>query len=145
MLELGEDGILDLAKGAVEVGVVFRCRRLTDSSSCCVVSIRHLCVTAIFSLAPVVEPVGSVAGVRGRRRWVEKHCPLGVAGDHGDLVGVVDGQVGVDEKKEAGERRGERQGGSQQSPGMRIGIEDDGEKRRRGLWIRTLELTDLCT
>ena len=67
-------------------------------------------------------------GRRGARR-VEVVGPLDVAGYDGDCVGVVDGQVGVDEDEEIGHRLGEGERRLEEGPAMGVGVEDDHEER----------------
>ena len=55
---------------------------------------------------------GGVGG--GRRGWrsrVEELGALGMAGDDGDAVSVVEGEVGVEEDEEGGDGAREGQGG----------------------------------
>jgi hypothetical protein len=49
-----------------------------------------------------------------------------VRGDDGDFVGVVTGEVGVEEDEDVGDCGGEREGGFEDRPGMRVCVEDDG-------------------
>lgn len=51
---------------------------------------------------------------------------LAVRGDDGDFVGVVTGEVGVEEDEDVGDCGGEREGGFEDRPGMRVCVEDDG-------------------
>jgi len=48
----------------------------------------------------------------------------------GDFVGVVAGEVGIDEYKETRHRTRQREGVGEQSPGAWIGVEDDGQECR---------------
>lgn len=68
---------------------------------------------------------------------IEKAGGMRVRGDDGDLVGVVDGQVGVDEDKEVCDEGGQGQSVGQEAPGVRVCVEDDGQQGGR---LRRLRL-----
>lgn len=57
---------------------------------------------------------------------IEEFGAAGVGGDHADFVGVVEGEVRVDEDEEVGDGGGEGEGRGEKSPGVRVGVEDDG-------------------
>lgn len=63
---------------------------------------------------------------------VEEFGAAGVGGDYADFVGVVEGEVGVDEDEEVGDGGGEGEGWGEKSPCVRVGVEDDGQEGWRG-------------
>ena len=98
-----------------------------------------------------LDVVGGVGGILlwgcavvGGGGGVEKLGALGVAGYHGDLVGVVEGEVGVDEDEEVCYRFGEREGVGEESPGVRVRVEDYGQQRRGGFCFATGSAPLLC-
>ena len=68
----------------------------------------------------------------GRNR-IQEVSALGVRGYDGDLVAVVEGEVGVDEDEEVGDGGGEGEGGGEEGPGVGVGVEDYGQEGGRGL------------
>ncbi len=72
-------------------------------------------------------------GLRGGR-GIEPCRRVTVGGEDGDPVRVVGGEVGVDEDEEVGDRGGEREGGREERPRGRVGVEDDGQEGR-GLFL----------
>lgn len=50
---------------------------------------------------------------------------------HGYFVRVSGGKMRVDEDEDVGKGGREWKGGGQMRPGMRVGVEDNSEKRRR--------------
>lgn len=85
-----------------------------------------------------VSILGAIMVIIGLSIWsgcgggIKPFCSLGVAGEHGDFVGVVDGEVGVDEDQKICNGLGERERVCDHGPGAWIGVEDDGEK---GSWL----------
>ena len=53
---------------------------------------------------------------------------VGVGGYYGDFVGVVAGEVGVEEDEDVGDGGGEGKGGVEEGPGVWVGVDDDGEE-----------------
>ena len=54
---------------------------------------------------------------------------------HGDLVGIVDGEMCIYEDEEIGNCPREGEGRGEKCPGMRVGVENDGEERGRWTWV----------
>jgi hypothetical protein len=68
----------------------------------------------------------------GRRAGrIEPDCTIAVACDNSNLIGIVDGQVGIYEDEDICDSFRERQSWRKESPGMRIGVDDDDKKRGR--------------
>lgn len=67
---------------------------------------------------------------------VEEAGRVAVGGYYGDLVAVVDGQVGVYEDEEVGREGWEWESVGEDPPGVRVGVEDDCEERRRHAAVR---------
>lgn len=57
--------------------------------------------------------------------WVEKVGALGVTGYDGDLVGMIEGKMGVDEDEEVGDGSGKREGIREEGPGVGVRIQND--------------------
>jgi len=64
---------------------------------------------------------------------------VAVTSYYGYLICVIDGEVGIYEDEEVGYGFGEREGGGEECPGVRIGVEDNDEARR----IRTYSVAML--
>ena len=64
-----------------------------------------------------------------RCRWVEKDGAICVRGDDGDLVGMIECQVGIDEDEQGSEEGVEREDWGEDGPGLRIGIDHNYEER----------------
>ena len=82
---------------------------------------------------------GSVGGVGGGRAWclrVEEFGAPCVTGYYGDFVGVVEGEVGVDEDLEVGDSSGEGKYWVEESPGMGVCVEDYGEQSWGRFWSK---------
>lgn len=120
----GEEGRLDVSEGAVVVCVV---------GCSCLIALCHLRV-----LVRAVR-CASVGGAVRRSRvilyWegVQEFGALGVRGDDGDFVAVVEGEVGVDEDEEVGDGGGEGEGRGEEGPCVGIRVEDHGQQGGRGL------------
>lgn len=83
---------------------------------------------------------GAVIGGGGR---VEEFGALGVTGYDGDLVCVVEGEVGVDEDEEVCYRFGEGEGVGEESPGVGVRVEDYGQQGR-GRFCIAIQSASLC-
>lgn len=75
-----------------------------------------------------------------RRRWllsssggIQPYGAVHVCGYDGDLVGVAEGEVGVDEDEDVGDCLGEGEAGFEGGPGAWVGVDDDGEEGGRAV------------
>lgn len=65
-----------------------------------------------------------------KRVWIEKLRALGMTGDYGDFIGVVECQMGVDEDKEVGDGLGQRERVGKEGPGVGVRIENNCQEGR---------------
>lgn len=75
--------------------------------------------------------LGRAEAICSRGSWrnrIEIGSLLGVACNYSHLIGMVEGEMGVDEDKEVGDRSRERKGWVEQGPGMGVGVQDDGQQ-----------------
>lgn len=54
-----------------------------------------------------------------------------MAGDDGNLVGMIEGKMGVDENEEIGDGSGKGECIGEESPSIGVGIENDGQEGGR--------------
>ena len=77
-----------------------------------------------------LDVVGGDGGRFRRRRRVKPNGPAVVGGDQSDLVGIAEGEVGIDKDEDVGYELGEREDFREGGPGPRVGVDDDGTERR---------------
>ena len=65
-----------------------------------------------------------------RRRWVEPDSSVGMGGDESDLVGVAEGEVGIDEDEDVCDGLGDGEHVGESCPRARVGVDDDGKEGR---------------
>lgn len=56
-----------------------------------------------------------------------------MAGHDSHFVCIIAGQMGIDEYEEVGDSGGEGESRLENGPGVRVGVEDDGEERGGGV------------
>lgn len=78
-------------------------------------------------------PRGVLCRQRPLSSGIQPYGAVHVCGDDGDLVGVAEGEMGVDKDEDVGDCLGEGEAGVEGGPGAWVGVDDDGEERGRAV------------
>lgn len=125
--------MFDVREGTVLVRVVYWGNRNRKVGWIAHSSVSVVCVGAV-----------GLAGSFVSDGWsrVKPFCSFAMACDDSHTIRVIDGEVRVDEDEEVRHGLGQGQGVGKQIPGMRVGVENDGEER--GCFCFILLLGPVC-